>query len=386
MENTSGNRKNNPAAKPEKYINIGLLAHVDAGKTTLAEAILYLQGDIRKLGRVDHRDTFLDTDAMERARGITIFSKQARLTLGDWQVTLLDTPGHVDFSAEMERTAAGAGLRGAGDKRGGRRAESCGDPVAGSLRRYEIPTFLFINKMDQPGTDREALMAGLKARLDDGCVDFGEDRSREAWLEELAMCDEELMEQYLEDGGIEAEDISRLIAERKVFPCYFGSALKNEGVDRLLEGIRRYARLPEYPETFGAKVYKIGRDAQGARLTYLKVTGGCLQVKKPLKGKSREGESWEEKTDQIRLYSGTGFQMVQEARAGMVCAVTGLTKTYSGQGLGAEPASELPVLEPVLTYRLSFPADVDIHRAYRMPRAAGGGDSGTAHALGRFRQ
>ena len=367
MENTSGNRKNNPAEKPEKYINIGLLAHVDAGKTTLAEAILYLQGSIRKLGRVDHRDTFLDTDAMERARGITIFSKQARLTLGDWQVTLLDTPGHVDFSAEMERTlqvldCAVLVISGADG------VQSHVETLWRLLRRYEIPTFLFINKMDQPGTDREALMAGLKARLDDGCVDFGEDRSREAWLEELAMCDEELMEQYLEDGGVEAEDISRLIAERKVFPCYFGSALKNEGVDKLLEGIRRYARLPEYPETFGAKVYKIGRDAQGARLTYLKVTGGCLQVKKPLKGKSREGESWEEKTDQIRLYSGTGFQMVQEARAGMVCAVTGLTKTYSGQGLGAEPASELPVLEPVLTYRLSFPADVDIHRAYRMLR------------------
>ena len=362
MENTSGNKKNHPAAKPEKYINIGLLAHVDAGKTTLAEAILYLQGSIRKLGRVDHRDTFLDTDAMERARGITIFSKQARLTLGDWQVTLLDTPGHVDFSAEMERTlqvldCAVLVISGADG------VQSHVETLWRLLRRYQIPTFLFINKMDQPGTDREAILAELKSRLDDGCVDFG-GSDQEAWLEELAMCDEALMERYLEDGRIETEDISRLIADRKVFPCYFGSALKNEGVDVLLDGIRRYARVPEYPEAFGAKVYKIGRDAQGARLTYLKVTGGCLRVKMPLSGKSREKEAWEEKTDQIRLYSGTGFQMVQEAPAGMVCAVTGLTKTYSGQGLGAEPASELPLLEPVLTYRLSFPVDVDVHGAY----------------------
>ena len=362
MENTSGNKKNHPAAKPEKDINIGLLAHVDAGKTTLAEAILYLQGSIRKLGRVDHRDTFLDTDAMERARGITIFSKQARLTLGDWQVTLLDTPGHVDFSAEMERTlqvldCAVLVISGADG------VQSHVETLWRLLRRYQIPTFLFINKMDQPGTDREAILAELKSRLDDGCVDFG-GSDQEAWLEELAMCDEALMERYLEDGRIETEDISRLIADRKVFPCYFGSALKNEGVDVLLDGIRRYARVPEYPEAFGAKVYKIGRDAQGARLTYLKVTGGCLRVKMPLSGKSREKEAWEEKTDQIRLYSGTGFQMVQEAPAGMVCAVTGLTKTYSGQGLGAEPASELPLLEPVLTYRLSFPVDVDVHGAY----------------------
>ncbi len=362
MENTSGNKKNHPAAKPEKYINIGLLAHVDAGKTTLAEAILYLQGSIRKLGRVDHRDTFLDTDAMERARGITIFSKQARLTLGDWQVTLLDTPGHVDFSAEMERTlqvldCAVLVISGADG------VQSHVETLWRLLRRYQIPTFLFINKMDQPGTDREAILAELKSRLDDGCVDFG-GSDQEAWLEELAMCDEALMERYLEDGRIETEDISRLIADRKVFPCYFGSALKNEGVNVLLDGIRRYARVPEYPEAFGAKVYKIGRDAQGARLTYLKVTGGCLRVKMPLSGKSREKEAWEEKTDQIRLYSGTGFQMVQEAPAGMVCAVTGLTKTYSGQGLGAEPASELPLLEPVLTYRLSFPVDVDVHGAY----------------------
>lgn len=366
MENTSGNRKNNPAAKPEEHnnnINIGLLAHVDAGKTTLAEAVLYQQGSIRKLGRVDHRDTFLDTDSMERARGITIFSKQARLTLGEWQVTLLDTPGHVDFSAEMERTLqvldyAVLVISGADG------VQSHVETLWRLLKRYRIPTFLFINKMDQPGTDRKTLLEELTRRLDDRCVDFGKDQDREEWLENLAMCDEELMERYLESGQVEEEEIARLISGRKVFPCYFGSALRIEGVDALLEGIGRYARMPEYPEEFGAKVYKIGRDAQGTRLTYLKVTGGSLRVKTTLSGTASDGAPWEEKADQIRIYSGTSFQPVQEAAAGTVCAVTGLSATYSGEGLGGEPASELPLLEPVLTYRLSFPVDVDIHGAY----------------------
>lgn len=353
--------------RAKKHICAGLLAHVDAGKTTLAERLLYLAGSIRRLGRVDHRDAFLDTYEMERARGITIFSKQARLRLGELEVTLLDTPGHADFSAEMERTLqvldyAILVISGA-------------DGVQGHvttlwklLRQYEIPVFLFINKMDQEGTQREALLKELQSRLDDRCLYFGKDQGEEAFLEGIAMCDEELLERYLETGAVEEADIARLIRERKVFPCYFGSALKGDGTEEFLQDIERYVCLPEYPLEFGARVYKIARDAQGNRLTYLKVTGGCLKVKQVLEGTfvNAEGETeiWKEKADQIRLYSGAGFEAVPEAPAGTVCAVTGLTKTACGQGLGCERGTVLPVLEPVLTYQIQLPPDCDVHHAF----------------------
>ena len=351
-----------------KKLVIGILAHVDAGKTTLAESILYQTGSIRKLGRVDHKDAFLDTYELERDRGITIFSKQAEFTLRDRAVTLLDTPGHVDFSAEMERTLQVLDYAVL--------VISGPDGVQGHvetlwrlLKRYEIPVFLFINKMDQAGTDRNLLMEELSKRLDDRCLEFSSDSDTALFQENLAMCDEGLLERYLDSGTISTEDIARLIEKRKVFPCYFGSALKMQGLDEFLKGIALYAKSPGYPEDFGAKIYKISRDQQGTRLTHLKVTGGTLKVKMPLtNGQSRDGdggveeEIWEEKPDQIRIYSGSGFQTVSEAPAGTICAVTGLSKTYSGQGLGLEAASDMPVLEPVLTYQIQLPEGVDVHQ------------------------
>ena len=349
------------------HICVGLLAHVDAGKTTLAESILYLTGSIRKAGRVDHQDAFLDTYELERARGITIFSKQAEFTLGGQQVTLLDTPGHVDFSAEMERTLqvldyAVLVISGA-------------DGVQGHvltlwrlLKQYQIPVFLFINKMDQEGTDRAALMEELQSRLDEHCLYFGTDRNEEEFQENLAMCEEEVLERYLENGIVPREDCVRLIRERKVFPCYFGSALKMTGVEEFLQGLQKLMQAPDYPEEFGARVYKIVRDVQGNRLTYLKVTGGCLKVKQQLQGTwiNAEGqvEIWTEKADQIRVYSGASFTAIPQAAAGMVCAVTGLTKTYCGQGLGIEQGNTLPLLEPVLTYQVEFPPECDMHGMY----------------------
>lgn len=353
MNNTSKN-------KPEKYICAGIVAHVDAGKTTLSESILYTSGAIRKMGRVDHGDAFLDTYELERSRGITIFSKQALFSLGDAQITLLDTPGHVDFSAEMERTLqvldyAILLISGA-------------DGVQGHtltlwklLKRYQIPTFLFVNKMDQPGTDEKALMEELKKRLDGNCVDFSGDRDTQEWQEQLAMCDETLLERYLEEGSVEEGEISRLINERKLFPCFFGSALKMTGVQEFLQGLEKYIEMPEYPREFGAKVFKIARDSQGNRLTYMKITGGSLKVKTVLRGQ-KDGEDREEKVDQIRIYSGEKYEMVNEAFAGMVCAVTGLTFTYPGQGLGREAASDMPLLEPVLTYQIQLPPECDVHK------------------------
>lgn len=345
-----------------KKRTVGILAHVDAGKTTLSESILYLTGTIRKMGRVDHQDAFLDTDAMERSRGITIFSKQAELTIGDTAVTLLDTPGHVDFAAEMERTLqvldyAILVINGA-------------DGVQGHtmtlwklLERYEIPVFLFVNKMDQVGNDRNALLKGLKSRLSDSCVDMGDDE--DTLYENLATLDEDLMEQYLESGIVETVDIQRLVAERKLYPCYFGSALKVFGVEELLEGIAAYTMDKEYPDTFAAKIYKITRDKQNHRLTHMKITGGSLKVKDFLtnrRGQEADDPSvWNEKADQIRVYSGTGFELLQEAPAGTICAVTGLSQTYSGQGLGSEEASFMPILEPVLTYQVVLPKGQDPH-------------------------
>ena len=329
----------------------GILAHVDAGKTTLSEAMLYLTGGIRRLGRVDHADAFLDTDALERERGITIFSKPAALTLGDLEATLLDTPGHADFSAEMERAlsvldcavlvvSGGAGVQ----------AHTL--TLWRLLRDYGVPTLLFVNKMDLPGADREAVLSELRRRLDEGCVDFSREEA-EIW-EEAALCDEGAMEAYLETGALSDEAVRDLVARRRVFPCYFGSALRLEGVEALLNGLARFAPRRTWPGAFSARVYKIARDGQGRRLTFLKVTGGTLHVRDALSG--GEGETaWQEKVDQIRLYSGEKFRAVEEAPAGTVCAVTGLTHTRPGQGLGAEPESRAPELEPVLRYRVVLP-------------------------------
>lgn len=346
-----------------KNLVVGILAHVDAGKTTLSEGMLYLSGSIRKLGRVDHKDAFLDTYELERDRGITIFSKQAVIQWGNGQMTLLDTPGHVDFSAEMERTLQVLDY--------GILVISGVDGVQGHtrtlwrlLRRHRIPTFLFINKMDQEGTDRDILMKELKSKLDERCVDFT--LEGEELQEELAMCEERLLEEYLERGEISQGNLPALIRERRIFPCYFGSALRLRGVKEFLDGLGRYTCATSYPAEFGARVYKIARD--GSRLTYLKVTGGSLKVKMPVTngGKEKEGrgESWEEKVDQIRLYSGARYETVTQAEAGTVCAVTGLSHTYPGQGLGYEEDSDPPVLEPVLNYQIILPDGCDPYQMF----------------------
>lgn len=351
--------------KPEKQITMGILAHVDAGKTTLSEGILYTCKAIRKLGRVDHQDAFLDTNTLERNRGITIFSKQAECTLGEFGITLLDTPGHVDFSAEMERTLQVLDY--------GILVISGADGVQGHtetlwrlLSRYQIPVFLFINKMDQPGTDRETLLVELKEKLDTNCVDFSADQTSEDWKEQVAVCDEQVMEAYLEGEEISRVQIQKMIRERKLFPCYFGSALKLTGVKEFLEDLKLRIRESSYPESFGAKIYKITRDSQGERLSHMKITGGALKVKSVLSN-GKPGESgediWQEKVNQIRIYSGEKYTMVSEVKAGTVCAVTGLTATYPGQGLGSEQASDMPVLEPVLSYRIGLPEEVNVHQA-----------------------
>ena len=342
----------------KRVLNVGLLAHVDAGKTTLSESILYQSGAIRNLGRVDHQDAFLDTDEMERERGITIFSKQAVLTWKDTEITLLDTPGHVDFSAEMERVlqvldCAVLVISGADGMQGHT------ETLWKLLTRYGIPVFLFVNKMDQEGTDCGKLLAELKSRFSEGCIDFGRvETGAEEVIEEIAVCDEQAMEEYLEKGSVDADSIRRLVAERKIFPCYFGSALHLQGVEELMNGICTYQMQKEYPAAFGAKVYKIARDGQGNRLTYLKVTGGTLKVKDVI------GENGD-KVNQIRVYSGEKYELLSAADAGKVCAVTGLAETYPGQGLGAEKDSEVPILEPVLTYRIILPDDCNVHTMLR---------------------
>ena len=334
-----------------KRLTIGMLAHVDSGKTTLSEAMLYLSGGVRKLGRVDHGNAFLDTDQQERERGITIFSKQARLNWKDCEVTLLDTPGHVDFSAEMERAVqvldyAVLLVSGADGVQGHT------ETLWRLLERHRVPAFLFINKMDQPDTDRDKLLAQLRERLGDGCADFSGLRGE--LLEQAAMCDEELMERYLEAGELSDGDLAALIVERKLFPCFFGSALKVEGVEELLDGLDRYTLEPDWPEQFAARVFKISRDEKGERLTWLKVTGGVLKVRDPVKG-----PDWEEKATQLRLYSGAKFTPAEEAPAGTVCAVTGLSRTRAGQGLGGEEDWTGPELEPVLAYQVLPPAGGD---------------------------
>lgn len=360
--------------KSEKLV-IGILAHVDAGKTTLSESILYLTGRIRKLGRVDHKDAFLDTNELERARGITIFSKQAEINIenntGKRAVTLLDTPGHVDFSAEMERTLqvldyAILVINGADG------VQSHTLTLWKLLKYYQIPTFLFINKMDQEGTDRDRLLLELQHRLDERCIDFStigrmpDAEVLDSFFDQLAMCDEPLMEEFLKDGTIQEASIGMSVANRHVFPCYFGSALKAEGVEELLDGICRYSISPKYPDTFAAKIYKITRDAAGTRLTHMKITGGSLRVKALLTNQKDdhpvpEEQIWQEKSDQIRIYSGSQYQTVDLVEAGAVCAVTGLSRTRSGEGLGAEPSSEMPILEPVLNYQIVLPDGCDAH-------------------------
>ncbi len=403
--------------KEQKHISLGVLAHVDAGKTTLSEGLLFKCGRIRKIGRVDHKDAYLDTYELERERGITIFSKQAVFSMGDMEVTLLDTPGHVDFSAEMERTLqvldyAILVINGADGVQGHTQT------LWRLLTQYKIPTFLFVNKMDQEGTDKEALLEELKKKLSGNCVDFSgelecsgaEDAGKkdsavdnsgkspaadgmqpkdntsgaekahmsgnqndsdeingtDDFLENIAMCDEELLETFLETGTIQKKDAAQLILERKLFPCFFGSALKMEGVDAFIHGMEAYMATPAYPAEFGAKVFKIARDDQGNRLTYMKITGGSLKVKETLTNVGRKGipedEIWEEKIDQIRIYSGAKFDMIKEAEAGTVCAVTGLTETYPGEGLGAEAESSMPVLEPVLNYQIILPEGCDAHK------------------------
>lgn len=345
-----------------KKLVIGILAHVDAGKTTLSESMLYQSGSIRKLGRVDKGDAFLDTYKLERERGITIFSKQAQLSIDDLQITLLDTPGHVDFSAEMERTLqvldyAILVISGADGVQGHT------ETLWKLLERYHIPVFLFINKMDQNGTDEAALMNELKKRLDENCVDFSQTDTDEL-NESIAMCSEALLEQYLESGEIEDTQIRNLIQKRNLFPCYFGSALKVTGVDEFMRGIMNYTEVATESEEakFGAKVYKISRDDQGNRLTYIKVTSGCLKVKDLLSGRDRRKEKdWEEKINQIRIYSGAKFETVNQAERGMICAVTGLSQTYPGEGLGIERDSDIPILEPVLTYQIQLPEDCEVH-------------------------
>lgn len=359
-----------------EHIVLGILAHVDAGKTTLAESILYRTGAVRKLGRVDHQDAFLDTHALERGRGITIFSKQAQFALGEKQITLLDTPGHVDFSAEMERTlqvldyavlviSAPDGVQ----------------PHTATLwrllKQYRIPVFLFVNKMDQPGTDRAEVMRALKERLDDACTDMEGTKEQEL-QEELATCEERLLEKYLAGERIDREDISRLIRERKIFPCYFGSALKVEGVDRFLAVLEQYMEEKEYPDQFAARVFKITREGK-ERLTWMKIMGGTLSAKQVIEKQSfasaGDGEGpaavqggaakTQEKADQLRIYNGRTFEMVRMAGPGTVCAVTGLTQTKAGEGLGTLFSSSAPVLEPVLSYTLLLPEGVDVHQAWR---------------------
>jgi len=340
-----------------KQLVFGILAHVDAGKTTLSEAMLYSSGAIRSMGRVDHKNTYLDTDAMERARGITIFSKQARLNYANTSITLMDTPGHVDFSAEMERVLQVldyAILVISGTD--GMQAHT--ETLRHLLRRYRIPTFIFVTKMDLLGADREKIMSDLKKNFDAACVDLS--RSEDDFAEEVAMCDEAVLESFLENGSIPENELARLIAERRLYPCFFGSGLKMDGIEEFLSALDRYTLKKTYPAAFGARVYKIMRDAQGNRFTCLKVTGGTLKLRSAISYLSnKDNEQRTEKVSAIRLYSGAKFETAEEVPAGTICAVQGLTETYPGQGIGSEQTAEQPILEPVLNYRILLPKGCD---------------------------
>lgn len=344
-----------------KRLVIGILAHVDSGKTTLSEAMLYRSGCIRRLGRVDHGDAFLDTNEIERERGITIFSKQAVMTLSESEFTLLDTPGHIDFSAETERTLQVldyailviSGTDG---------VQNHTETLWKLLARYDVPVFIFINKMDISEIECGRLMEELRQRLSDGCLDFSERESAE-FAENAAVCDEEIMEQVLETEAVTDDSLKKAIRNRRIFPCLFGSALKVQGVDEFIAALERYTCAPKYPEKFGAKVFKISEDEQGKRLTHMKITGGSLKVKTLLSGTERGGGEWSQKADMLRIYSGEKYTAVDEAMPGTVCAVTGLTQTYPGEGLGIEPDTEIQMLEPVLTYRVETDEKTDVHTA-----------------------
>ena len=335
-----------------KKLVMGILAHVDAGKTTLSEGLLYTSGMIRKMGRVDHQNTFLDNFALEKERGITIFSKQARLNWENIEITLLDTPGHVDFSTEMERTLqvldyAILVISGTDGVQGHTKT------LWRLLKLYEIPTFIFVNKMDLVDEKQKSLLQDLQSQLDENCIDFSQ-KNTEEFFENIAMCTEKALEEYMEQGVLTTETIAKTIAARNIFPVYFGSALKLKGIEEFMQGIVEYTKRIAYPEAFAGKVYKIARDEQNNRITYLKVTGGSLKVKMPVSNRMQvengqdKGEIWEEKINQIRLYSGTKFETVQEVEAGTVCAVTGLSFTYPGENLGMEQSGNAPILEAVL--------------------------------------
>ena len=343
-----------------KKITLGILAHVDSGKTTLSEAFLYATGKIRKLGRVDHKNAFLDNFDLEKQRGITIFSKQAELEYADTKITLLDTPGHVDFSAEMERTLQVldyAVLVVSGSEG----VQGHTETLWKLLNKYNIPTFIFVNKIDMPGTNKEFALTNIRNKFGDGVIDLSVE---EKDMEAIAVCDEDVLEMYMESGEISDETIADLVYERKLFPCYFGSALKNEGIDKLLDGINRYSFEPVYHEEFGAKVFKIVKE-NGVRLTYMKITGGFIKVKDILSGIT-DGNQWSEKINDIRVYSGEKFKSISEADAGCICAISGLNNTYPGQGLGFEMQSESPNLQPVLSYQIIIPENVNINKAYKM--------------------
>lgn len=343
-----------------KRLVMGILAHVDSGKTTLSESILYRAGEIRKIGRVDHGDAFLDNNEIERDRGITIFSKQAVFSLKSGDFTLMDTPGHIDFSTEMERTLqildyailVISGTDG---------VQNHTETLWKLLIRYNIPTFIFVNKMDISEYERDELIAELCDRLDGGCIDFTKNHSSVEFIEAAAVCDETLMERFDKDEPLSDADLAEAIAKRRIFPCYFGSALKNDGVEEFTEAIEKYTKQINFPDKFGAKIFKITEDEQGKRLTHMKITGGSLKIKTLLK--DSKGEDWAEKVNSIRIYSGAKYKLSEEAMAGEVCAVTGLTHTYSGEGLGFEADSQPPVLEPVLTYRVEIMDNLDTHEA-----------------------
>lgn len=344
-----------------KRIAIGILAHVDSGKTTLSEAILYRSGQIRRLGRVDHGDAFLDTNEIEREKGITIFSKQAVMRLNDTEFTLLDTPGHIDFFTETERTLQVldyavlviSGTEG---------VQNHTETLWKLLVSYNIPVFIFVNKMDISERTNEDIIDELKNKLNDGCVDFSDTGSYE-FAENAAMCDERLMEEFLSEERVTTEAVQRAIRDRNIFPCFFGSALKISGIDEFLNALDRYITEPERGIEFGAKVFKISEDEQGKRLTHLKVTSGVLRVKDTLCGRMKSGEKWQSKVDFIRIYSGDKFKAASEAPAGTVCAVIGPEDTYAGEGLGVEPESDMPVLEPVLNYKVDILDGTDVHTA-----------------------
>lgn len=351
-----------------KKITIGILAHVDAGKTTLSEAMLYTSGNIKKLGRVDHQDAFLDTFSLEKERGITIFSKQARFEWKNVSYCLVDTPGHVDFSTEMERSLqvldyAILVVNGTDGVQGHT------ETLWKLLRNYQIPTFLFVNKMDLHGKSKEELLGEIQEQFSENCISFMEADKNQSFYEEVAMCDETVLENYMEMGMITEQEIGELIRQRKLFPCFFGAALKLDGVEMFMDAMSSLVQEKTYLEKFGARIYKIARDEQNTRLTYMKITGGNLKVKESILGCSNDKNGdvveWEEKVNQIRLYSGEKYTTVNEIYAGEICAVTGLTRTLPGQSLGADSTKIEQVLQPVLTYKVELEEGIDPIVAYR---------------------